>query len=873
MKIIFNIKHLVAVFCLLSATFAYSSFELPPLKTDDEKLAFLLQVRKEIPKLFVDAAKYDIDLFTLLDNEAELVNLLKKYARFDKLYSDKKYLNISVKPTGNIWVGEVKIKPEAINAWKDSILEKIQIAQSDFSKPQDLLTGINTKDILISDPLETLNKIKFIKINKKDKLINDDGEQNNQFAICKRIPQMIEKFQCIRNNYDKINKLPNLPSKEDIDGIIKGIPLEEKVFPQFYLAAVLKKNQNTPVPQDWDQFKNSIGQLNGEDLIYLNDRDEVLKPILLTYFDGEKDKRLLRVLDFIHKKINKYASDTISHKTLVTSEVELVQVRPEIGIFRGCIGGDCSSRYSFPYPNDPHERVFYIKTKKLKGYVSTTEVMVGEEKALYVITISGANVSAENVELILRGFEKAKETLGVKHIILPTLDNLVGLINFPAIKAAYENHIKKSTRSVELVYQDKEIRDEIEKYKPDSRYNTGSYDHSDKNKNGWVLSIKNNPVDVNIAERLVSQDNPFSKEDFFESIKELRISGRKAMIDKVLNTQTTETAFGKDGISVINSLFLLLDSCTAPDVLSIHEFKTNINDRLRKLGLGEDYLERNSNLMVPGYLKCQDAFSKNNLEEAAMLTANDIKNHEDESLLFPLIKSHIVELNTTSAFKKLNEHYYEKLSNPDVETRKAAIRVFSKTKPTDPKIHRAVVKALGGKVFSKIKPTDPEIHRALVKALGDDDWEVAEAAANALGYIKPTEPEVHKALAQALGDDDGLIRYAVAEALESIKPTNQEVLCEIANLLQHKNSDVRQKAAKVLGNIESTDPEIHKALAKALGDDDSSVRQAAAEALGNIKPTDQVVLLEIAKLLQHENADIRAKATEVLKKIKTADAE
>ena len=62
MKIIFNIKRLVAVFCLLSATFAYSSFELPPLSTDDEKLAFLLQVRKEIPKLFVDAAKYDICL-------------------------------------------------------------------------------------------------------------------------------------------------------------------------------------------------------------------------------------------------------------------------------------------------------------------------------------------------------------------------------------------------------------------------------------------------------------------------------------------------------------------------------------------------------------------------------------------------------------------------------------------------------------------------------------------------------------------------------------------------------------------------------------------------------------------------------------------
>jgi hypothetical protein len=259
-------------------------------------------------------------------------------------------------------------------------------------------------------------------------------------------------------------------------------------------------------------------------------KNDVLKPILADYFKDEK--RLSRALSFIHKEINNYASDTISNQTKVTSSIELVQVPPQIGIFRGCIGGDCSSQFSFPYPNDPHEKVFYIKTKTLKGYVSTTEVMVGAEKALYVITISGANVSAEDVELIFRGFEKAKEALGVKHIILPTLNNLAGLINFPNIRAVYENHIKKSNHSIEIVYQDKEIRDAIEKYKPWSGYNAGAYDHSDRNKNGVVLLIKNNPVKVEIAERLLPQDKSFSNEDLFEFIRELRSSGRKEMMIK-----------------------------------------------------------------------------------------------------------------------------------------------------------------------------------------------------------------------------------------------------------------------------------------------------------------------------------------------------
>jgi hypothetical protein len=82
-----------------------------------------------------------------------------------------------------------------------------------------------------------------------------------------------------------------------------------------------------------------------------------------------------------------------------------------------------------------------------------------------------------------------------------------------------------------------------------------------------------------------------------------------------------------------------------------------------------------------------DAYSKNNLDEAAMLIANDIKNNEEGSSLFSLIKSHTVELNTTSAFKKLNKYYYEKLNNPDAKIRHTAIEIFSKTIPADPEIH------------------------------------------------------------------------------------------------------------------------------------------------------------------------------------------
>jgi HEAT repeat protein len=887
MKIMFNIKYLLTVFCLLNTNFAYSTSILAPLRTYDEKLAFLLHVYKEIPNLFEDSGIYGVNLFTVLDNEVELVELLKQDPRFEELYLNKKYLNISVKPTADIWVGEVKIKLEAIEKWKNSILQKIEIAKKDFLTPDALLKGIKTKEILDIDPSETLSKIKFIKINKKDNLI--DEEQNNQFAICKRIPEMIKKFQCIKNNYDKINKLPSLPSIEEIDSIIAGITHEEKVFLQLYLAAVLKKNANASTPVNWEEFANSIAQLNGEDLIYFNDKNDVLKPILATYFDKENEPRFLRALNLIHnKEIKKYASDTISNQTKVTSEVELMEVPPQIGIFRGSVGGDCSTQFSFPYPNDPHERVFYIKTKKLgrvyKGYVSATEVMVGAEKALYVITISGAHVSAQDVELIFRGFEKAKDTLGVKHIILPTLDNLAGLINFPAIKAAYENHIKKSNDSVELVYQDKEIRDVIEQYKPDSGYNQGTYDYSYKNKNGIVLSISNNPVNVIINKQVIPQNNSHSNEDLFDFIKNLRAFKNKK-IDTLLESETIKKAFGEEGKTIIDNLFLLLDSCGGSNVQG---FKKEINNTLISLGLGKNYLYSNPDLMVPGYFKCQDAFFNNNLEEAAMLIAENIKIHQDESSLLTLIKDHSVNLNTTSAFKKLNKRYYEKLSDPDADTREIAIKIFENTMPADPEIHIALaqllkdanvsIQAAAAETLKVVKPTDPEIHIALAQLLKDANVSIQAAAAETLKVVKPTDPGFYKALIRDLfklrNNKIQPKNKFVSEIVISVQPTNNETMLEIAKLLQDKNEYTNVKAIKYFSLIEPTkDPEILRALVQALGDNDRLVACHAASTIANIKPTDPEIHKAIAQFLLSNNVLEKEAAAWVLSIIMPTDPE
>src|SRR3954464_7200391 len=88
---------LASILLLKSNSFA-NPLDLPPLQSDSQKLAFLLEVKRQIPALFSDAAKYDIDLFTLLQNEHDLVEKLKQYPKYQELFSQKPYFDLTVTP-------------------------------------------------------------------------------------------------------------------------------------------------------------------------------------------------------------------------------------------------------------------------------------------------------------------------------------------------------------------------------------------------------------------------------------------------------------------------------------------------------------------------------------------------------------------------------------------------------------------------------------------------------------------------------------------------------------------------------------------------------------------------------------------------------
>jgi hypothetical protein len=843
-ELVFGIKHrtlipaLVTSFlCCLSTGMAFAGpFDLPPLAGDDQKLAFLLEVKRQIPELFSDAAQYDIDLFTLLDNEQELIHKLKQYPEYQKLFAQKRYIDLTITPPKEgISVGAVEIKAEAIQAWKDHLGEQIKkltsqglagVRRSDGSyddsgtdglqnppqSPQELTARIQElqKSIHFSeDPNQIIQKI-----GKIPPLGRSKGEKaafqaqvrvlrpkNNILFECQREKILLAKYECLQRHHAELVGLPHLPSIEELYFLIQTLKKQELFYAMLELYSVMNRTPEMSIPPSWVAFAEQVKNLGAEDLIHLDDREEALKPILTQAIGGAVSSRssdlTLRTVEAVHKTIRSFASQTTTQQVKVTDPVKITEVLPEVAIFRGCTGGDCASQYSFPYPNDPHERVFFIQEmktataaseetsfKKLKGYVGATEVKLANgDSALYVITINGNKVNAGNAELILRGLEKEKDKLGVKHILIPSSANLATLINYPGVRGVYNSYAKKG-KSEAIIYQDLPIRQAIETFTPESGYNQGTYDHHSKNQTG--ILFKPDRQSDRLVTTLVPHDlkglqpqdlEHASTQELLEFILDLHHSNRNVLKNRILQIDSVKNKIEPKPFG----LWLgLLDGCAEiggkPNTVQI--FKASLRSKIRDLGISESFVDEHPKFMYPGIIKCTDAYSKANIEETALEMVQDLRsnNYNAKGInLSSLPLEQKRELDATTAFQKI----YHKLR-------------------LDLKNSNSEVRLVAASALSVIQPTDVKIHLALADVLKDQVLNARLIAAYTLGKTKPSDVKIHLALVEALKDKEGPVRLAVASALQSIKPTNVKVYLALAEVLKDPNANVRRTAGQTL---------------------------------------------------------------------------
>jgi len=131
---------------------------------------------------------------------------------------------------------------------------------------------------------------------------------------------------------------------------------------------------------------------------------------------------------------------------------------------------------------------------------------------------------------------------------------------------------------------------------------------------------------------------------------------------------------------------------------------------------------------------------------------------------------------------------------------------------------------------------DPAAVPVLVQLLSDDDPEVRDYAALALGDCGPDATAALPRLTEALRDDAPEVRRSAAVSVGRIDRRPEITVPVLSRMLTDKEVLVRCRVANLLGELGPDARAAVPALRQALVDEDPQVRVEAAEALKRIDP-------------------------------------
>jgi len=721
-----------------------AAIRLPDLTNTDQKLYFLNAIQKRYPGIFEGAANFDVDLLKLLQDHQTLVEKLLENPEYEKAFEKRSLLNLTIKPTTPFDIKYQRINPTAVQEWKAQLREAFNELPrwSPFETIAEGLVEIMADNHL---GLELRWKVERARKKARDSTspilqwgVKKDRNEVNEWTeffkglnsekdLTKRLQTVAEELERRISNADssadKIQLLKGQREKVEIaiDDQVKLHGLEEQakiidqtqeenVFKQQVATAQLysflrKKLDNfkylTHSDENLEKIKDAINALGEDDLVYFADRDatkEQLKPVIDILYptrqaaksqDAESAEQFI---DHIHRNIQKFSNQLRTYQETVENTVKIEEIPPPIAILRGMISGDCASRYSFPYPNDPNERVFVVNGSdgERRGTLSATVLEVDtpsgrKEKGLYLITIAGQKMRAGDVELIFQGLEKVKGELGVDHIVLPEAKNIPALINYSTVAGIYLKHIRENKGTQRLHYQKQPIRKAIEDFQSD--FNTGNYDHMDHNQQGVIFNPKTvHAVEVSSSkiEAPELKPVPMSADEIIQFALDQHAARRFSVVDAILKTSNISQKVSPEKFTeVLNLLengpirrdvgspfgenqptYLRQNAYQLKSSLPVAEFEAKVTRALRELGITD--LEKKRYLLYHGRLKAPDAFSKENIELTAQGIAKDIQlNPEQPKAGWELIGTHRELLAGTPSIRTVIEKYKQDLNSSD----------------------------------------------------------------------------------------------------------------------------------------------------------------------------------------------------------------
>jgi hypothetical protein len=167
--------------------------------------------------------------------------------------------------------------------------------------------------------------------------------------------------------------------------------------------------------------------------------------------------------------------------------LQIREVHPNIAIFRGYVGNDCSTSYSPGFVFTPKDRYYYIfdEIGKSLGYLGLTLVTIEKKPAAFIHTIQGPDLTHAQTELVMRAMVlAAPQIFDTDMVVLGPDESITSNVNFMAISDTMQNAVA-GIKSVPMKYGDEKIRNIIANF--DS---TLTYDDPRRNHSGRKLDFK-----------------------------------------------------------------------------------------------------------------------------------------------------------------------------------------------------------------------------------------------------------------------------------------------------------------------------------------------------------------------------------------------
>ncbi|HAR41355.1 MAG TPA: hypothetical protein DCS07_01785 [Bdellovibrionales bacterium] len=572
------------------------------LQSDEQKVAYLIAVENEVPELFESVKRYEMDLPGLIEGQGRLTRQFEK---------DPEYLRLKKERPG---------------------LARVRLFAQDPS------------------PKAEVDPVVLSQLKRKWSAELTAEVARGQTSIQRELKGLLQL-------------LGRVDSNRLVTGLIKALPPERQkaAFPLSFEEKIILLKRELPRDLQAAGFKAEVFGLNKE-----IDSTRVLTILRQAKLAEDRLPRLVSSLLLANQNLladEKTSSKTFEFlnergqariKSLVASELkglyrvgtaqeflDLREVPPDWGILRGCVGGDCSTRRSYAYPNSPMERVFFVsggavsEKPKLKGYVAGTHVVVEGRPAFYVHTVAGRDFNGRDLDKILDLFFSQKAALGAERIIVPTKQRIQSnLFDHPKLKEVYEQKLQ-NLPDANIRHPDEALRAVIDRAVPDS-----SYDTSSSNARGYIYSPKE-AIRLETRVKAVSSEavvtyavDGSNKGRALGLALERKLAGDEQILALVKN------ATGLTDSAIQSALAILYNKRALP----IAEYSKQANSLLKAYAINANqFFRKHGAYQILARLLAPDSFNSENLA----ITKKMFREFEADPFLFQAVKEFILEAGVT----------------------------------------------------------------------------------------------------------------------------------------------------------------------------------------------------------------------------------